>query len=55
MEKPDYYFHGDACRWTGKTSKELGRLWYHYEILEGHRKGDIVQQMGKPYKLMKGE
>lgn len=44
----DYYFKGDACKYTGVTSKAHGTTWYHYELLEGHRKGEVVQQMDKP-------
>ena len=47
-EKPDHYFKGDACKWTGQTSEAHGVTWFHYELLEGHRKGEIIHQMEKP-------
>lgn len=51
MENADHYFKGDACKWTGETSDQYGATWYHYELLEGHRKGEIVHQMDKPKSL----
>lgn len=46
--QPDYHFKGDACKWTGESHEAHGATWFHYELLEGHRKGEIVHQTHKP-------
>ena len=48
MENAHHYFHGDACRWTGKTQELHGATFYVYVLLEGHRKGEECVSPEKP-------
>lgn len=48
-QKPaDHYFRGDACKWTGDTQQIAGSLFYVYELIEGHRKGEQIVSQKAP-------
>lgn len=43
------YRNGDKIRYTGKSETLYGGLFYEYEILDGHKKGQkgLTQQAPK--------
>lgn len=48
MQHAEHYFNGDACKWTGAAEEHHNGLFYVYEILEGHRKGETIVSQQKP-------
>lgn len=49
------YWKGDKARYTGKVSEAHGATWYELELLEGHRKGEIVVVLESPHQFSNGE
>lgn len=51
MTAGKYYFHGDACEWTGVVKDVHKGRFYEYQLLEGHRKGDNILSQHIPHTI----
>ena len=46
--RPEHYFKGDRCEYTGKSEILHGALCYEFEFMEGHRLAQFGWTYHKP-------
>jgi len=48
MNETTFYWKGDLARYTGRTERLYGGTFYEAELLEGHRKGQLILTTNAP-------
>lgn len=48
MNETTFFWKGDLAKYTGQTQQLYGQTWHEAELLEGHRKGELIFTCNPP-------